>query len=101
MDKSKIKQIENKARKLMDKDASIWDKNGWQSGSDVDLLVYKREIKVAPKSLPYIYYHIFEDANFHSLNKVFEEIGAFQGTYGNAQAEFNDYKNSGGRTWNL
>lgn len=103
MEKPHVRKIQNKARKLMILDESIWNKYGWKSGDDVDIEKYKSELKkkIKPISLSYIYYHILEDANFHSLNKALEEIGAFRGTYGDAQDEFTDYKNSGGKTWNL
>ena len=103
MDKSKVKQIESKARKLMKLDSSIWNKYGWTSGSEVEQGKYQAELKkkINQKSLSYVYYHILEDANFHSLNKALEEVGAFHGTYGEAQDEFTDYRSSGGRTWKL
>jgi len=103
MEKSQVKKIQEQARKLMRLDGSIWSKHKWQSGEQVDKEKEKEELKkkVKPKSLSYIYYHIFEDANFHSLNTVLEEIGAFQGTYGEAQNEFTEYRKAGGKTWQL
>lgn len=103
MEKSKVKKIESQARKLMKLDNSIWNKYKWESEDQVDQEIYQAELKkkIRPRSLSYVYYHIFEDANYHSLNKALEEIGAFYGTYGDAQEEFTDYHNSGGKTWQL
>lgn len=100
MDKQKIQA---KARMLMKLDSSIWKKYGWQNGSQVNLDLFKKELrkKVKPRSLDYIYYHIFEDANYHSLNTALEEIGAFKGTYADTEEEYNAYRTAGGKTWNL
>lgn len=95
MERKKVLEIERKARQLMD--------NGLYN---------------LPKKLSIIYYYIFEDANFHTLNNeltrkgVFGEVKVTQyvnGTvyspksYGTPYAErlYRDYKKSGGRTWQL
>ena len=106
MKKSQVKKIEAETKKLMTLDSSIWEKYGWQDGSQVDMNVYKNEIrkKISQKSIDPIYFSILEDANFHSLNKALEEIGAFKKKFeGDEKDEeiYNDYKNSGGRTWNV
>ena len=103
MDKKKVKEIEKKANKLMILDNKIWNKYGWESGGDVNDDIHKKEWqkKIKPQSLNYIYYHIFEDANFHSMNSMFEELNVFQGTYEGTEEEYNDYRKSGGRTWNI
>ena len=82
---------------------TIWNKYGWTNGGMVNFEKHKAELrkKVAPKSLSYVYYHIFEDANFHTLNKSLEEMGAFTGTYADAQNDFDEYRKAGGKTWQL
>ena len=82
MDNSKVKQIESKARKLMTSSESTLK-------------------KMKKGSLSYIYYYILEDANYHSENKILEEVGAFRGKYGDNSVEYEDYRKSGGRTYKL
>lgn len=96
-------QIQKKARMLMKLDQTIWKKYGWQDGGQVNDDLFKKEVqkKIKPRTLDYIYYHILEDANFHSLNKNLEAIGAFRGTYADAQKDFDEYRSKGGKTWNL
>lgn len=103
MSKSEVRVIETKARMLMKLDNQIWKKFGWKSGGDVDMGKFKEEVrkKVKSGSLHYIYYHIFEDANYHSLNNALEETGAFTGTYADAQEKFDEYGRAGGKTWNV
>lgn len=103
MNKTEVKRIENQARKLMNLDHKIWKKEEWQSGDDVDIDTFKKELSksIGLRSLGYIYYHILEDANFHSLNELLEEMHAFIGSYGESQKEFDDYTESGGKTWDL
>jgi hypothetical protein len=101
MENIQVKKIESQARKLMAKDGQIWSKFNWQSGGQVDMEKYKKELKVKPRSISYLFYHIFEDANYHTLNEALQEMGAFIGSYANSESEYQDYKKSGGRTYNL
>jgi len=97
-----IKQIEAKARKLMRLNDKIWDKNKSRSGGEINNTIYRKELKKAKiKKMPYLYYYIFEDANYHALNKNLEALKKFTGTYSSAQKDFDEYTNKGGRTWNL
>lgn len=88
----------------MNFDRKIWKKYGWQNGDQVDGEIFKKEIaKKVKGKLPRFYYYIFQDANFHSLNQALESSGKFEGEYGSdkAEADYAEYKNKGGRTWNL
>lgn len=82
MEKSKVKEIENKARKLM-------------NSSEDELKRMKKG------SLSYTYYYILEDANFHKANNILESSGVYKGKYGEDMTEYDDYRASGGRTWRL
>jgi hypothetical protein len=82
MESSKVKIIEDKARKLMN--------------SSEDKLK-----KTKKASLPFIYYYILEDANFHSENRILESAGAFKKRSESDEVEYEDYRKSGGRTYNL
>jgi len=101
------KAIENKARKLIDTDSKLWDKLKVRSGGELreDNLkweLYKKAWATKQKSkLPRVYYYIFEDANYHDLNKAFEELGLWQGIYGQDQYIYDKYRKAGGRTWKL
>jgi len=100
----KIKPIETKARKLMITDSNIWNKYGWKSGGQVDIEIYKKELgKKVKGKLPMLYYYIFEDANYHTLNQALEEMNKFKGKYGSDESErqYNEYKQAGGKTWKL
>jgi hypothetical protein len=107
-DKAYIKKNEKLAGQLMRIDNSIWRKHGWRSGSAVDNSVYKVELKEeldkkGIKEIPYLQYHIFEDANYHTLNKNLEELGAFKKgeSYASSEKEFEEYSFKGGKTWEL
>ena len=101
MKKSEVNKIQKIARKLMDIDSRIWDKNKWQSGGDVNNEIYKKDLKkiFKKRKLDGIYYDILEDANFHTLNKMLSEEGYFK-SLGN-QEKYDEYRKAGGRTWNL
>ena len=101
-----IKEIEKTARAIMNIDRKIWGRHGWTSGDMVDSAIYRAELiaeldKRGIKKLPYLYYHIFEDANFHTLNSALEYRGRLIGNYGEAQKDFDEYSRKGGRTWEL
>ncbi len=57
--------------------------------------------KLKNKKLPHIYYHIFEDANYHSLNRALEEKKALKGSYSGTQNKFHNYRKAGGKTWDI
>lgn len=103
---SRIKKasIEAKARTLMIMDNQIWDKHGWKHAGAINKAIYRKEISKRVKGkIPIIYYYIFEDANFHSLNKALEDLNRFEGEYGSVDAEeqWKAYRKAGGRTWDL
>lgn len=87
MSKSQVQVIEKKARMLM----------------GLNHQKTKLRKKVRKQSLTYLYYLIFEDANYHALNRELEEIGAFVGKYGDPQSEdeYKKYREAGGKTWQL
>ena len=103
MNKKQVKLIESKARKLMKLDDKIWTIHGWKSGSEVNESIYSQEISkvVKPRSLDILYYYIFEDANFHTLCKVLNQIGAFKKPYGQDMQIYEEYHKLGGKTWQL
>jgi len=82
MNKNSVNQIEKKAKWLM-------------SLSEAKLR------KVPAGSLRFIYYYILEDANFHRANEILMEEDAFRGEYASDSKEYDDYRKSGGRTWQL
>lgn len=82
MNKTEVKKIEDKARQLM-------------KSSEFKLK------KTKAGSLPFFYYYILEDANFHSENKILQEVDAFQGEYSSDSETYEDYRKSGGKTWEL
>jgi hypothetical protein len=101
-----VKEIEKTARAVMRIDNKIWQKHGWTNGGMVDSMIYRVELiaeldKKGIKRLPYIYYHIFEDANYHTLNSALEDRGRLSGNYGEAQKDFDEYSRKGGKTWEL
>lgn len=85
----------------------------------------KRAIKLASghwktlSRVSIVYYYIFEDANFHTLNEQMTRKGLYgpfkqnryddgkvissPKSYGKSYVEYNykEYKKSGGRTWEL
>lgn len=96
------------AQELMTIDNSIWKKHGWQSGSAVDNKVYKMELKEeldkkGIEEIPYLQYHIFEDANYHTLNRNLEELKVFKKgeSYASSEKDFEEYTSKGGKTWEL
>jgi len=82
MSKTKVAIIERRARRLMIKDLS---------NSPIP-----KNTKLDP-----IYEHIFEDANFHRLNRELNAKNAFKGTYADGIKPFEDYQKAGGKTWQL
>lgn len=103
-----IKIIEAKARKIMIINNKIWDRHEWESGGDVVKSIYRNELKdelekLNIRELSILYYYIFEDANYHTLNQALEELGIYKGTYGSEKAEqmWQKYRTKGGRTWRL
>ncbi len=99
-----IQAIQNKAKKIMSLDTQIWNKYGWKSGGEVNFAVYQQELNKKVKGkLPILFYYIFEDANYHTLNKALEELKKFKGSYGSDEAErqWNEYRKAGGKTWNF
>lgn len=108
IEEAQKKKIENTASKIMKIDNAIWKKYGWKSGSDVKTNIYNTELikrlnKARIYEVPYIYYHIFEDANFHTLNKGLEETNSFKKgeTYAGTEKQYNVYIKKGGKTWEL
>jgi len=78
----------------------------------------KREFK--GKKLSLLYYHIFEDANYHSLNDLLSKLGVFgkfkrsiapitkevyytPADYGRKgdNEDYEDYRSAGGKTWDI
>jgi hypothetical protein len=99
-------QIENLARKLMLADAKIWKKHGWKAGSMVVESVYKKELraelkKLGVKKLHPIFYNIFEDANWHTMNKALVDLGVLVYPTERNGKVFDTYRSQGGRTWQL
>ena len=93
MSKFNIKNIENKARKIMLIENEVKNK---------DFEIFKRELKKRVKSkLPYFYYYIFEDANYHTLNQALEELNLFTEENEKQQERYDEYRKKGGKTWEL
>lgn len=96
------------AKTLMQIDSKIWDKHGWKSGSDVDSNVYQIELKQeldkkGIKEIPYLQYHILEDANYHTLNQTLEDLKVFKKgeSYSSSEEKFKEYSDKGGKTWDI
>lgn len=107
MQKSEVRKIEKKAKMLMIIDNRIWSRYGWRSGGEVNrsryLYALERELKRRNITrLDGIYYLILEDANYHTLNNILSDLKMFKGEYPyGAEARYDDYRKSGGRTWKL
>jgi hypothetical protein len=110
-----ITPIENKARMIMLAETEIWDKHGWGSGGEIEgdpkkLKIYERELqktmkKLKIKKLPNFYYNIFQDANWHLMNKTLDDFGFYKTKqpYATKEAkkDYNKYRSLGGKTWEL
>lgn len=106
--KEQVAKTEEDIRMLMRMDSSIWDKHGWKHGGMVVDEIYKKELKEkldekGIQKLPDYYYHILEDANFHTLTSVLEDLKMFSPNwkYEKGEADYKKYKKLGGRTWNV
>ena len=93
MAKLNVKAIENKARRIMLIENSVWNKD-----AEIYLTTLRKKIK---SKLPYYYYYIFEDANYHSLNSALSELNLFAEETSKSEEIYQEYKKKGGRTWNL
>jgi hypothetical protein len=103
-----IKKIEHTASQIMKIDNKIWEKYGWTSGSAVQQDIYNAELKkklneAGIVNISWIYSHIFEDANYHTLNRSLESAKVFKKgeTYAGTEKDFEEYAKKGGKTWEL
>jgi hypothetical protein len=103
-----VSQIEKLAKKIMMLDMKIWSRYRWSAGDEVKWDIYKPELKKGLAKmkityLPPLFYHIFEDANYHTLNGALADLKVLRepGQGPKRREAFNDYVNRGGRTWNL
>lgn len=85
MNKQQVERIQNHARKLMISEGKI----------------SLGKLKLKKNSLEFYYYYIFEDANFHALNRDLEEKGIFKEETEKDSEIYNDYIESKGKTWKL
>jgi len=101
-----VKNVEKEARKIMKLGSTIWQEQGWKSGSDVNMEVLQQKLKkkLGKKKLNPLITRILEDANYHSENEALERIKAFKGkgyyTKG-LDIKFKKYSEEGGKTWDL
>jgi hypothetical protein len=101
-----VPQIENLARKLMLVETSIWEKHGWEDGGMVVKPVYEKELKAELQKLGVtklnpIFYDIFEDANWHTMNEALVKFGVLVYPTESDNKVFDAYRSQGGRTWQL
>jgi len=101
-----VPQIENLARKLMLADARIWEKHGWEHGGMVVKPVYEKELKaelakLGVTKLSPIFYNIFEDANWHTMNEALVKFGVLVYPIEADEKVFDAYRSQGGKTWEL
>jgi len=113
--KLSVPETEKLARKIMLAEIDIWDKYGWESGGEIQedpkkMKIYEKELKKSMKDLgvgklPNFYYNIFEDANWHLMNKTLDKFGYFKNKEPYAQkdadSDYKKYRSLGGKTWKL
>lgn len=94
-----MKKNQTDARKVMNLNSKVWNKHGWQSGSDVVNDVLKKEIKkkFGTKKFDPVVSEILEDANYHSVNQALQDTGSVK-YKGN---RLKKYMKLGGKTWDL
>jgi len=109
----KVKSIDTKnneklAKELMNIDIKIWKKHGWNNADMVQHDIFSQEVKQeldkkGIKEIPYLQYHILEDANYHTMNSTLEGLNVFKKgeTYASAEKEYLKYLENGGKTWEL
>ena len=92
MEKKEVLKIERKARMLMSIPSPYGEKQA---------IEYYKKMNIKKNSLSMVYYYILEDANFHTENRVLTEMGLFKTEKESDSDIYNDYRRSGGRTYNL
>jgi hypothetical protein len=94
-----MRQRQKEARELMGFTSRIWEKEGWKSGSDVNINLLKQKLvgKYGKKKFNPVISEILEDANYHSENQALQELGLvkYKGTL------LKKYRKLGGKTWEL
>lgn len=104
---SSVYSIEQTARKIMLTDAKIWERHGWEDGGAVVPDVYRKELKaelakMKIRKLDPIYYSIFEDANWHTMNEALLKLGVFERYPSEVDDKvYRKYRSMGGKTWEL
>jgi len=114
MGKSSVRHIESHARALMQTSEKIEAELGASGGhlanqmSVFEYRLYNKlqkmgyDIGAVSNKLPDLYYFIFEDANYHLLNKALVNMNAYQThTPWSHDSEYIRYSKGGGRTWTL
>jgi len=101
-----VPQVESLARKIMLAETRIWDKHGWEHAGMVVKPVYEKELKaeldkLGVKKLPSIFYEIFEDANWHTMNSSLVDFGVLAYPTASSRKVYDAYRAQGGKTWEL
>jgi hypothetical protein len=101
-----VSQIASLARKIMLVETKIWEKHGWEHAGMVVKPVYEKELlaelnKLDVKSLPPIFYEIFEDANWHTMNASLVDLGVLAYPTASSRKVYDAYRAQGGKTWEL
>ena len=116
MDKTKVRGFERASRMLMKLDNKLWESHGWKlvssCGGDVHQGIYRREVLKAldakysthKRIISGVVGLILEDANYHTMNSILVAEGVFTTDPWSDERNgklYEDFRNSGGRTWNL
>lgn len=101
--KKDIKEIEKSTISLINIDNVIWEKHGWESHEDIDMVEYYRELKDALTKkgvgkIRGVIYHILENINYHDLNKALGYFGK-KGYYEASNEDYDLYRKLGGRSF--
>lgn len=99
-----VHKIEQKTIALMQLDRKISGRYPTEPISEKDLIIIKPLAKKLFKGkISRIYYYILEDCNYHSLNRVLDKgLHLFSlDKDGKEGITYKDYRDSGGRTWQL
>ena len=114
MTKARVKSIERIAKALMIEDDKIIESLGSVGETHLPNLMRRYDYRIYDKlkrvlrqeivhrNLSNVYYHIFEDANYHLLNQSFVGMDAFVVSQPwRDNREYKEYLKFGGRTWTL